>query len=161
MLIQRLVSTYCATDGSEQDLAATALGTDGRLFLLGSTSHDRALCSQMAFHADIGVLAGGDSNGGVAQRTWSDGGEFGQWHSGRGLTIGGNAIVLGLVILRALVVLDLEMGLAVGLEAMLAPEGQEIDEVAGVFCALLSDGEQLGVVLGHGRRFIAAMTRRD
>lgn len=46
--------------------------------------------------------------------------------------------------------LDLEMVLAVGFVAMVALEGEEIDELAGLLCALFSNGEQLCVVLWGG-----------
>ena len=69
------------------------------------------------------------------------------------LTIGGNTIVLGLIVLVALVLVWQEVLSAKRMAAVLALERQEVDEVAVRCRALLPDGEQLIVALGSGCRF--------
>jgi hypothetical protein len=59
-------------------------------------------------------------------------------------TIGSHAVVLRLVVLGTSMSSDFEMFLAKVVLAMVAFEGQEVDEVAGGMGALLSDAEKLG-----------------
>lgn len=60
--------------------------------------------------------------------------------------------MLALVVLWTAMSIDLEVLLAERMLAMLAFEGQKVDEKASGVRALLSDAEKRGIAFGSGRR---------
>lgn len=89
----------------------------------------------MTFHSDIRVLPRGYRDWGVAKRARRC-----------------YAVVLGLIVLVALVLVREVVLRAERLAAVLALEGQEVYEVAQVGGALLSDGEEVRLAFGGGGR---------
>ena len=71
-------------------------------------------------------------------------------HSAR--TVGGDAVVLALVILRTTMYINLEVLLTERVLAVLAVEGQKVDEKASGVGALLSDAEKRCVAFRSGRK---------
>lgn len=131
-----LLAASIAADGGYQDLPTTHLLADGARLLRRDAGHGGALALEMLLHAHIGVLSGPDGDGDVAHRAARR-----------------DAVVLGLVVLGARMRVGEKVLLAEGFRAVLALEGEEVDEVACLVVTLLADRQQLLVacaVLGGG-----------
>jgi hypothetical protein len=127
-------ATYVALNGGKQNFLAASLGTDGHSPGLASlASHNRTFPGEMLFHPGIRVLTGTN----------------GYWYIAKG-AIRSDPIMLALVILGTGMCRDHKVLLTERFLAVLAFEGQEVNEKTGGMGALFADSEQLVIAFDRG-----------
>lgn len=154
-----------AFNWSDQQLVAPLVGAMRLGRFLDLPSHNSTFARQVTIHSDIGILSGGDSDGGVAQWAYLNrisklaGGQNKEEPTGRGHAIVLELIVLGAVVGSGEKVLPAELEFAV-----LAFERQEIDEAAVLSGTLVSNveepGRQIGVCVHGGGIWMRARGTR-